>query len=107
MLDKLTKEFFDSYLNETFLLDADGQAEVPLVLTSVTALPAHPMRRVGGESAVLREQGFVLVFRGPNRPALPQRMYNLQHEKLGKIEMMFLVPVAEDKNGRFYEAVFN
>jgi hypothetical protein len=33
-------------------------------------------------------------------------MYQLQHERLGAFEL-FLVPVGQDQDGVYYEAVFN
>ncbi len=108
MLDKLTKESFEPHVNQIFNLDLDGQGFVPLQLTSVTAHPAYAgYQRAAPQGAALRQEGFTLTFRGPTQPALPQRMYNLEHESMGKLEMLFLVPVGEDGNGRTYEAVFN
>ena len=79
-----------------------------LQLTSVTSHATETSYfRTAPEGSDLRQEGFTLLFCAPNRPALPQRIYSLEHETLGKIEMMFLVPVAEDENGRYYEAVFN
>lgn len=108
MLDKVTKENFEPYVNQTFDLDLDGQGHVPLQLISVTPHNTHPgYRRAAPEGAILRQEGFTLTFCGPRQPALPQRMYNLEHESYGKLEMVFLVPVGEDGHGRIYEAVFN
>ncbi len=108
MLDKVTKETFEPFVNQTFALDLDGQGSVPLQLRSVTAHQTHPgYRREVPAGATLRQEGFTLTFCGPHHPALPQRMYSLEHKVMGKLEMMFLVPVGEDENGRYYEAVFN
>lgn len=108
MLDKVTKETFEPYVDQVFTLDLDGQGDVPLQLISVVPHPVHPgYQRAAPEGAVLRQEGFTLTFRGPTRPPLPQRTYNLEHGTIGKLEMMFLVPVGEDENGRYYEAVFN
>ncbi|GIK55729.1 MAG: hypothetical protein HND44_13220 [Chloroflexi bacterium] len=108
MLDKMTKDSFEPYVNQIFNLDLDGQGLVPLQLTSVVSHPAYSgYQRAAPEGATLRQEGFTLTFRGPTRPALPQRMYNLAHESIGKLDMIFLVPVGEDGHGRIYEAVFN
>jgi len=108
MLDKVSKETFEPYVNQIFGLVIDAQGTIPLQLLSVTPHPTHPgYQRSAPEGAALRQEGFTLTFCGPNRPALPQRMYDLEHESLGKLEMMFLVPVGEDGHGRYYEAVFN
>jgi hypothetical protein len=49
---------------------------------------------------------FSLVFQGPHEPALDQRIYKLDHDALGSIEL-FLVPVGAPEKGRLYEAYFN
>lgn len=108
MLDKVTKESFEPYLNQIFDLDFDGQGHIPLQLMNVTSHQTHAgYQRAAPEGAILRQVGFTLTFYGPRQPALPQRMYDLEHETFGKLEMLFLVPVGEDGNGRYYEAVFN
>ena len=48
---------------------------------------------------------FSLLFSGPLELFLQQHMYTLQHDELGSVEM-FLVPVNQDENNTFYEAVF-
>jgi hypothetical protein len=37
---------------------------------------------------------------------MPQRIYRLQHEELGQLEL-FLVPIGPDADGMCYEAVFS
>jgi hypothetical protein len=54
----------------------------------------------GAGGAASRAQ-FSLVFRGGPDPPLPQRIYRVEHERLGALEI-FLVPIAVDR----YEAVF-
>ena len=48
---------------------------------------------------------FVATFRGPQEPRLPQRIYRLDHDGLGTLEL-FLVPVGRDAQGVRYEAIF-
>ncbi len=50
---------------------------------------------------------YALLFRSPgeNRFA-PQRVYTLEHDALGAIEM-FLVPRGPDGQGMTYEAIYN
>jgi hypothetical protein len=45
------------------------------------------------------------VFRGPKKPELPQKIYKLEHDKLGTFEL-FLVPIGLDKEGMRYQAIF-
>ena len=66
-----------------------------LTLVSADRHPAPP----GYES-------FTLLFRGPASPSLPQAIYPLQHDALGQNEI-FLVPIRQDAQGLYYEAVFN
>lgn len=49
---------------------------------------------------------FSLVFRGPLQPLLPQQIYTVDHNQLGRFDL-FIVPIKRDANGMHYEAVFN
>jgi hypothetical protein len=49
---------------------------------------------------------FSLLFRGPRQPLLPQRIYPVEHDRLGRFDL-FIVPVKRDAQGLYYEAVFN
>jgi hypothetical protein len=60
-------------------------------LVEVTEIPREP----GGRAP------FSLVFQGGPSPPLPQRIYRVEHDMLGAIEI-FLVPIAAER----YEAVF-
>jgi hypothetical protein len=73
-----------------------------LELVQAAKLPVHP----GRDGERIRREPFSLVFRGPQQPILPQRIYALEQETLGRIEI-FLVPIGPDEVGQRYEAVFN
>ncbi len=49
---------------------------------------------------------FVLVFRGPREPALPQGTYEFAHAKLGKFSL-FITPGEISPQGQTYRAIFN
>jgi hypothetical protein len=49
---------------------------------------------------------FSLLFRGPQQPQLPQQIYPVEHDRLGRFEL-FIVPVKREAHGLYYEAVFN
>ena len=89
-LERLTTADFAPLLNERFTISADGQA-FHTQLVEVTELPREP----GGRAP------FSLVFQGGPNPPLPQRIFRVEHERLGGLEI-FLVPIAADR----YEAVF-
>lgn len=90
---------FVDRVGETFVLSAEGyEGTCDLRLAETIDLG----ERIGvGE----RETPFTLRFRGPSIPGLPQRIYYLDHPDLGLHEV-FLVPLAQDAEGRTYEAVF-
>ena len=72
-----------------------GERSIPFSLARVRTLP--DTGREGG--------AFVLDWEGPYEPILPQDIYTLRH---GEEEFeMFIVPVAQNRDGTKYEAVFN
>jgi hypothetical protein len=96
MLDKLTKETFEPIKGQVFQLALGEDRHLPLELAAVLG--------TGLQGLASREQ-FSLHFRGPRTPALPQRIYRLEHPQLGALDI-FLVPIRSDSAGMTYEAVF-
>ena len=94
----LDAEAFEACLNRVFVL-IDGDYRDELDLVSVDRIPGAD---VTGE----RREAFSLVFRGRNRTVLPQRIYRLENDQLGELEI-FIVPIAQDDDGVSYEAVFS
>ncbi len=77
-----------------------------LRLDEASALPAQLVEaRAGRGSTADGRQPFSLTFEAPAEPALPQRIYRLEHPQLDALEI-FLVPVALRPTGLHYEAVF-
>lgn len=97
MLDRLTHDDFQPYLNSSFEMTADPTS--PVVLTLVDIRP------LGSKGEPDRRRAFSLLFRGPREPLLSQRMYPLRHPRMGRMEV-FLVPLGPDEKGMRYEAVF-
>lgn len=96
MLDQLTKETFDARKGDTFRLTDEHVGELPLVLAEVLT---NGLRGGGGR------QQFSLHFHGPGEPLLPQRIYRLENDAAGALDL-FLVPVGRDDDSVVYEAVF-
>lgn len=96
MLDKVTKETFESRKGETFTLTDEEAGELALELVEV--------RGTGLQGKAAREQ-FSVHFRGPGQPSLPQRIYRLENTEMGALDI-FLVPIARDDEGTTYEAAF-
>jgi hypothetical protein len=89
-LEALTAADFAPLLHEMLTITADEQS-FDAQLVEVTEIPREPGLRAP----------FSLVFQGGPDPPLPQRIYRVEHERLGAIDI-FLVPIAVDR----YEAVF-
>ena len=93
----LTEKEFSQHLNTQFQLEFNGQT-LELELVEVKGyLPQE-----NEQSSMER---FSVFFKGPGL-YLPQRVYQLTHEKMGEFEI-FLVPFSGDQTGYRYEAVFN
>ena len=75
----------------------EGGRTLDLVLVAVSS---HATR-----AAVAARDPFSLAFRGPRTPVQPQRIYALEHARMGTLEI-FLVPTGPDEDGMRYEAVF-
>lgn len=90
-------EQFAAHVNETFdveVVDRDGTA--PFMLMEVRPLP----------SASAVRQAFSLLFHNSAAILFAQRTYTMRHSAMGEFGI-FLVPIARDKEGFIYQAVFN
>jgi hypothetical protein len=96
-LDQLAPEHLEPLVGQRFAVSADGaDGELSLELESVQRLRPHKRRA----------DPFSLLFRGPRRPVLPQRIYTLTHPGVGDL-ILFLVPVQGGPEGISYEAIVN
>lgn len=91
-----TLDHFQPLVGSRFTLRLDDTAEVPAQLVEA---------RPGRGGAPQGRQPFSLTFEAPPEPALPQRIYRLEHPQLDAMDI-FLVPVARTAAGLHYEAVF-
>ena len=99
MLQKVTRAVFAEALGSTFKLSREGEPALGLDLIEATDLK-------GRSSDPGRNDPFSLVFRGPKEPVLPQKIYQMDHDKIGKMDI-FIVPIGPDDKGMLYQAVFN
>lgn len=97
----MTADTFAPSVGETFVLDDDEAGRLELELRESRL--HNPDAPAADESGV--RAPFSLLFLGPVDPILPQRIYRLEHESVGPIEI-FIVPVGRDQSGTTYEAVF-
>lgn len=90
-LESLTKDDFVPLVHQRFRVDPGGQTPFEVELVEVSEIAREP----GGRAP------FSLVFAGGPSAPLSQRIYRLEHDHLGALEI-FLVPIAAGR----YEAVF-
>ena len=96
MSEPLTLSAFTNYLNESFTLKLDSSNCFELVLVKATALKTSDQEH----------QPFAIEFRGSKEVALQQQIYSFEHAQMGTFEL-FIVPVGDDQDYFYYEAVFN
>ncbi|GEC14408.1 DUF6916 family protein [Nitrobacter winogradskyi] len=94
----ITLERFAGCLGEGFDVDL-GTASIALTLSEARRLPPQ------GFAAAMREP-FSLLFRSGSPVVLPQKIYRMTNATVGAIEI-FIVPVARDRDGIVYQAIFN
>jgi len=95
MEPSLTHETFAQHANNKFQVQVDENTGVELELTEISELKLHPS-----------QEEFSIVFRGPLDIFLGQGVRAVKHEQMGEFEL-FLVPIRQDQQGFYYEAVFN
>lgn len=99
MLDKLTVADFSQYVDQKFSVHTDVNGPVELVLSEAIEMGAAPQD-------TQYRRAFSVVFVGPAQPILPQRIYRVEHEDMGALDL-FLVPLGPNREGRMrYETVF-
>lgn len=96
--DEMTEELFAQNLNTKFYIPLDDR-RVELELVAVA----------GDKSTLEKIEGvdrFSLYFLGPGDFYLPQRIYRMEHDTLGQLDI-FIVPVGIQDKRYQYEAVFS
>jgi hypothetical protein len=94
-LASLTAATFTPLLNGHFRISPDDAPSFEVELIQVAE---------AGHQGPRRTQ-FSLLFRGGPEQPLPQRIYRVEHDDLGALDL-FLVPLGPDDVGQRYEAVF-
>jgi hypothetical protein len=96
-MDLLTLEQFAGCLNDSFRA-ALNDGDIEFVLVEARPLPNAPPGGARAPFSLLFRNGSVLLF--------PQQTYLMRHPQLGEFGM-FLVPVAREREGFLYQAIFN
>ena len=90
---------FSEHMGSGFRIRVDPDRE-----EVVTLIEVQGMGPDGGGRPGAPEQ-FSVIFRGGAGEHLPQRIYPMNHEKLGEFDL-FIVPIGPDDQGMRYQAVF-
>lgn len=96
-MELLTLEHFAGCVNETFSA-ALSDMDVPFVLVEARPLQSREPN--------LMRLPFSLLFRNTSAFLFPQQTYLMRHPRVGEVGI-FLVPVAREREGFLYQAVFN
>ena len=97
-LDRVGAADFSPLLHDIFRLATPDGASLDLELAE--------MYESGRNRPGQERSSFSLLFKGTRDKLLPQQMYRMEHATLGVMDLM-IVPVREDQDGYYYEAVFN
>jgi hypothetical protein len=95
---EMKEEVFAKHVNTKFYIPLE-ERRVELELVRV----------IGDKSSMDKIEGverFSLFFQGPGEFCLPQRIYRMEHEALGALDI-FIVPIGIEGNRYQYEAVFS
>jgi hypothetical protein len=96
-MELLSLEHFAGCINESFSASLDGM-DVPFVLVE-----ARPLQAPACNAA---RAPFSLLFRNASAFLFPQQTYAMRHPRVGDVGI-FLVPIARDRDGFIYQALFN
>ena len=91
----LTQAEFSKHANTKFQVQSGENTQVELELITVSELKVYP-----------QQEEFTLEFRGPSDMFLGQGVRNFKHDQMGEFEL-FIVPIKQDAQGFYYEAIFN
>jgi hypothetical protein len=100
MLDTVTVDTFAPHVGQIFYLQISDTERMAVTLLAAEALGEK--RVVAGS----KRAPFSLLFRVPPGRVPGQRVYRMENEKLGALEI-FLVPITPDAEGPRLEAIFS
>lgn len=95
-MELLTLQHFAGCVNETFSASLSDM-DVPFVLVEARPLPSQMPNAMRAP--------FSLLFRNTSPFLFPQQTYAMRHPRVGEVGV-FLVPVAQEREGFLYQAVF-
>ncbi|MCI5180742.1 MAG: hypothetical protein D3911_15780 [Candidatus Electrothrix sp. AW3_4] len=108
MTMQLNFENLAPLLNDQFILqtDTEQQYDVELVEVKQLADPNRAQYSWQKKKDASASRSFSLVFRMPSELGAVQKTYEISHPVQGALGPIFLVPITEDEEGVYYEAIF-
>lgn len=106
MLSPLTLETMQPLLNDPFVLHMDPTKSIDIQLVEVSAIKTNNQFSWQKQEKPIEKKPFTLVFRTPPNFETSQKSYEISHHQLGDLGMIFLVPITQDDEGLYLEAVF-
>jgi len=91
----LTHEEFSKNVNTKFKVQNKENVPAELELIEISEIKLYP-----------KQEEFSLEFRGPLNMFLNQGVHNFSHDQMGEFEL-FIVPIKQDQQGFYYQAIFN
>jgi hypothetical protein len=101
-LANLTVDAFQPRVGDRFRIRPSPESTIDAELIEARALGESGRSPAKGS---VRPTPFALLFRTTLKGALPQRIYQVEHDEMGAYDI-FLVPVGPDAVGMVYEAIF-
>lgn len=96
-MELLTLDHFAGCVNETFHA-ALNEGDIEFVLVEA--------RLIGAAAPGQARAPFSLLFRNGAALLFPQQIYRMRHPRVGDVGI-FLVPIAREREGFLYQAIFN
>jgi hypothetical protein len=97
-MQNLNKEIFDNLNDKDFKIKKSDETDEIFSLIEIKSINSHTLAE--GQS-----EPFSLLFQSNNDTVFEQGTYRMNNKELSEIDL-FLVPIASNKTGVQYEAVF-
>ncbi len=95
MSEELKKASFEPHVNEKFEVETEEHGKLPVELVEI------------GEHSKENLESFSLLFKGDKDKLVNQKIYKVNHPKMGKIDLFLTPVVSEKQDGIYYEAAFS
>jgi hypothetical protein len=102
--DQLKLDTFSPWIKTKFRALANPEHFVELELVEAAEIRNAGQAKLPANGP--RQEMFSLIFAGPVDHRLPQRIYLIEHDRLGRFDL-FIVPVGEKSGFTLYQAIFN